>query len=332
MVKYSAIIPVFNRPSEVDNLLESLSRQTFKDFEALIVEDGSDQDCRKVVEEYQGLINVNYIYKDNSGPGDTRNFGMNQAKGEYFLFFDSDCIIPPEYFANLDTALSKNPADAFAGPDKSSDAFSDIQKAINFTMTSMLTTGGIRGNKKTLDNFQPRSFNMGFKRGVYEKLGGFTDIHPGEDPDLSFRIIDAGFKVLFIPEVYVYHKRRINFSKFAKQVLKFGLVRTILMKWYPEKKHWVYFLPALFLLGSILLLVLSILWTFWFLLPLVMYFGLLFVEALVSTKNPKVAFLAVVAAIVQFYWYGFGFLKGMWHLFILQKDERSVFKHLFFSQ
>lgn len=331
MVKYSAIIPVFNRPAEVDDLLKSLGRQTFTDFEVLIVEDGSDRDCRKVVDKYRDSVNVHYFYKDNSGPGDTRNYGMSQANGEYLLFFDSDCIIPPDYFSNLHKSLSQHPVDAFGGPDRSSGAFSDIQKAINFTMTSMLTTGGVRGNKKSLDNYQPRSFNMGLKRAVYENIGGFTDIHPGEDPDLSFRIIDAGYKVRFIPEAYVYHKRRIDFSKFARQVYKFGLVRTILMKWYPEKKHWVYYLPAFFLLGSIGLVALSLLWGLWFLLPLVIYFGLVLLEALLSTKNLKVSFLAVLAAFVQFYWYGYGFLKGIWHLFVLRKDEREVFKEVFYS-
>ncbi|UXX80920.1 glycosyltransferase [Reichenbachiella carrageenanivorans] len=272
--KYSIIIPVFNRPDEMREMLDSLQLQTTKPFEIILVEDGSDQKSDFLINEYD--LPIYYFYKSNTGPGDSRNFGMAKANGDYFLFFDSDCVLPSDYFEQLDKAISKAQPDAFGGPDAAHESFSNVQKSINYAMTSFFTTGGIRGGKKQLDKFQPRSFNMGLKKEVYEVIGGFSDIHPGEDPDLSFRIMRAGYKVSLIREAIVFHKRRIDFSKFIKQVYKFGVVRVILNQWYPDTQKLVYFLPSAFFCGVILLLAATIWLGNIVLLPLAVYAILIF--------------------------------------------------------
>ena len=330
MKKYSVIVPVYNRPNEIDELLQSLAVQTCKDFEVLIVEDGSQRDCKEVLKWYENDLQIQYFYKKNTGPGDSRNFGMDRAKGEWLLFFDSDCLIPPNYFEALESHLVVYDLDAYGGADDAHPSFSITQKAINFSMTSFLTTGGIRGKKTNLDRFQPRSFNMGIKRKVYEKVGGFSEIHPGEDPDLSYRIMDAGFKVGFVPTASVFHKRRIDFAKFLKQVYKFGVVRTILMKWHPDKFKIVYTFPSLFFLGTIFLIILAIGVSNLFLLPLVFLVVLLFIEALFKTKNPVIAFLAIPASFIQLWGYGYGFLKGFTKVHLLKQEEREGLKEFFF--
>ncbi|MFK7905457.1 MAG: glycosyltransferase family 2 protein [Chitinophagales bacterium] len=330
MKKYSVIVPVFNRPQEIDELLQSLVLQTCKDFEVLIVEDGSQQDCKKVLKRYENDLILQYFYKENTGPGDSRNFGMQRAKGEWLLFFDSDCLIPSDYFEALEAHLEVHDLDAYGGADDSHPSFSITQKAINYSMTSFLTTGGIRGKKNNLDRFQPRSFNMGIKRKVYESVGGFSEIHPGEDPDLSYRIMDAGFKVGFVPSASVYHKRRIDFGKFSKQVYKFGVVRTILMKWHPDKFKIVYLFPTLFLFGTIGAIVLGLVFSKLFLLPLAFLAMLLFLEALFKTKNPIIALLAIPASFIQLLGYGYGFLKGFIKVHLLKKEERVALKDFFF--
>ena len=231
---FSLIIPVYNRPDEVDELLESLSLIAFhKDFEVVIVEDGSSIPCENVVEKFNSNLNISYYFKTNSGPGDSRNFGMRKAKGDYFLIFDSDCIIPKQYLVEVKKELQNSYVDCFGGPDKALDSFSDIQKAINFAMTSFITTGGIRGGSEKIDKFQPRSFNMGISKIAFEASKGFGNIHPGEDPDLSIRLWNLGFDTRLFPLAYVYHKRRIDWDKFSMQVNKFGKARPILNSWYP---------------------------------------------------------------------------------------------------
>lgn len=329
---FSVIIPVYNRPQEVEELLDSLTKQTRKNFELIIVEDGSSDDCKAVVEHYAAQLTIHYFYKENSGPGDSRNYGMAKAQGDYLLFFDSDCLIPPHYFETVTTFLATNPLDAYGGPDTAHDSFTKTQKAINYAMTSIITTGGVRGKENKLDNYQPRSFNMGISRKVYETVGGYGDIHPGEDPDLSYRIMQAGFSIGLIADAYVYHKRRIDFGKFSKQVYKFGVVRNVLMKWHPRSWKLVYFLPAAFLLGSIALVVLSILWHVIFLLPLVALLLLILVDALIRTRDVSIALMAVPATFIQLYNYGWGFLKGFWLIHVLRKPEREALPGFFFQR
>jgi glycosyltransferase involved in cell wall biosynthesis len=330
--KYSVIVPVYNRPDEVKELLDSLCDQSMKDFELVLVEDGSTVDCKEIVAAYADFLDISYYFKPNTGPGDSRNFGMDKAQGDYFLFFDSDCLIPSDYFAQLDAALAARQLDAFGGPDNAHASFSDTQKAINYAMTSFFTTGGIRGGKKQLDKFQPRSFNMGLSRKVYETVGGFGDIHPGEDPDLSYRIMDAGFKVGLISEAYVYHKRRIDFSKYAKQVYKFGVVRVILNKWHTTKKSPVFYLPSLFLLGSIAMLLFGVLIHPIGLFPFAIFSLLIFLDCLRLSKSLAISIMAVFAAFVQLFGYGYGFLKSSWLISILGKEERKALPTFFFDK
>lgn len=330
-MKYSVIVPVFNRPKEVEELLESLAQQTYKDFEVVIIEDGSTETCEEVGRRYEKDLTIRYHYKQNSGPGDSRNVGMEKGTGEYLIFFDSDCIIPPHYFENVENYLAHDELDTFGGPDNAKSTFSDVQKAINYAMTSFITTGGVRGKKSKLDQFQPRSFNMGIKKEVYKKVGGFSDIHPGEDPELSYRIMNAGFKVGLIEDAYVYHKRRIDFSKFIKQVYKFGVVRIILMKWFPDKFKLTYTFPSIFLLGSIGLVLLSLVVSVYFLAPLLLLVLILFLDALARTKNLKVTLLAVLASFIQLYSYGWGFLKSAYRVMLLKKPEREAFVNFFFK-
>ncbi|MFT4661005.1 MAG: glycosyltransferase involved in cell wall biosynthesis [Patiriisocius sp.] len=331
MKKYSVIVPVYNRPSEVDELLGSLQSQTLKDFEIVIIEDGSTEDCKSIIAKYPDL-EVNYFFKDNSGPGDSRNVGMTKAKGLWMIFFDSDCVIPEAYFQSVEDHLQINSLDTFGGPDAAHESFTTIQKAINYAMTSILTTGGVRGKENKLDQYQPRTFNMGIKREVFEKVGGFSDVHPGEDPDWSYRIMNAGYKVGLIESAYVYHKRRIDFKKFLKQVYKFGVARTILIKWYPDKFKPTYLLPTLFLLGSIGLVICGVLLSKFFISPLLFLVIVLFIDALMKTKSLLITLLAVPASFAQLYGYGYGFLKGWINIHILRREERKAFPSFFFKK
>ncbi len=329
-MKYSVIIPVFNRPDEVEELLESLAKQSYKNFELILVEDGSTLPCKSIADSFSDALDIKYFFKENSGPGESRNYGMAKATGDMLVFFDSDCIIPPKYFEKVELFVHDKKVDCYGGPDAAHSSFSNVQKAINFAMTSILTTGGIRGKKNKLDNYQARSFNMGISKEVYQRIGGYSDLHPGEDPDLSYRIMNAGYHVHLIEEAYVFHKRRIDFRKFAKQVYKFGVVRNILMKWYPEKAKIVYFFPATFLIGSLVLLVGAYYFNLLLLLPLGLIATTLFIEALVKTKNLWIALLAVPASFIQLYCYGYGFLKGFFKLYLLGQDERKALPNFFF--
>ncbi len=331
MYHYSIIIPVYNRPDEVDELLQSLVDQSYKDFDLIIVEDGSTKDCRSVVSAYQSRLDIAYYFKENSGPGASRNFGMQKAKGDYLVFFDSDCVIPSEYLLKVDQYLQSDPLDCYGGPDAAHASFSDVQKAINQVMTSFITTGGVRGNQKQIDRYQPRSFNMGIKKQVYDNIGGFSDLHPGEDPDLSYRIMQAGYTTGLISEAYVYHKRRIDFKKFATQVYKFGVVRNILFKWHPKYKSPVYAIPSLFLVATVLLIFASIIMRSWlYLLPIIFVGAAVFVESLFKTKSLWIAAMSVRAAYTQLYAYGYGFLKSFWILMIRNKNERQALPDFFF--
>lgn len=309
MPKYSVIIPVFNRIDEVDDLLKSLSQQTFTDFEVIIVEDGSSQPCDDAVKRYADSVDVKYYFKSNEGRSIARNYGMERASGEYFIFFDSDCVIPQGYFRHLDDALKERPLDCFGGPDAAHDSFTPTQKAINHSMTSFLTTGGIRGGKISLEKFTPRTFNMGYSRKVYERVGGFREMF-SEDIDMSTRIRNAGFSIGLIHDAPVYHKRRVDFRKFMRQVYVFGMSRITLYLLYPDSLKLVHWLPAVAVAGGMTLLLLGILVSPWFLLPLALYLLAIWVAALVSTHSVKIATLAVPASIIQLGGYGCGFLKA----------------------
>lgn len=330
---FSFIIPVFNRPNETQELLESFANlKTTLDFEIVIVEDGSTITSKAVVAQYQSQLNIKYYFKANSGPGSSRNYGMQQAKGNYFIILDSDCILPENYLDEVNKALNKKYVDCFGGPDAAHDSFSNLQKAINFSMTSFITTGGIRGNKKSVAKFQPRSFNMGLSKLAFTTTGGFGRIHPGEDPDLSIRLWREGFETAVFPAAYVYHKRRISWAKFYTQVNKFGMVRPILNKWHPETKKLTYWFPTLFVLAVIASIVFA---AFGYWLPLyliTLYYGITFILALISTKNISVAFQSLIALSIQFLGYGYGFLKSTFYIHILNKNPENTFPKLFFKE
>ena len=331
-LQYSFIIPVYNRPDEIHELLESF--QSLKGdvaFEIVIVEDGSTHTSKKVVETFSQDLNISYYFKENSGPGDSRNYGMQKAKGNYFIILDSDCILPETYLLEVEKSLKKEYVDCFGGPDAAHDSFSNLQKAINFSMTSFITTGGIRGKKSSVDKFQPRSFNMGLSKKAFQASKGFGRIHPGEDPDLSIRLWDLGFKTKLIPEAFVYHKRRISWSNFYKQVNKFGLVRPILNKWHPSTKKLTYWFPTLFCLGLILATISTGFGFNWLLMAYGFYFVLAFVLALINTKNIVVSVLVIPAIIIQFVGYGFGFLKSTLAISFLNKNPETHFPKLFFK-
>jgi glycosyltransferase involved in cell wall biosynthesis len=329
---FSLIIPVYNRPDEVDELLESLVQSDYTAaFEVVLVEDGSTLRCEDIVQKYASRLTISYYFKENSGPGDSRNYGMRKARGDYFIIFDSDCIIPKQYLSEVDKALQLNYVDCFGGPDKALDSFSDVQKAINFAMTSFLTTGGIRGGSEKIDKFQPRSFNMGISRKAFEASNGFGNIHPGEDPDLSIRLWNLGFETKLFPNAYVYHKRRIDWDKFSIQVNKFGKARPILNSWYPKHNKLTFFFPSLFIVGFVLA-VLLLVFTFDYLLKLYfIYFLIIFITASYQNKSLKIGYLAVVAVWKQFWGYGLGFMESFFKIIILKQQPQAVFPELFFK-
>ncbi|WP_452218770.1 glycosyltransferase [Lacinutrix undariae] len=331
-LSFSFIIPVYNRPDEVKELLESFTALEGNfNFEIVIIEDGSTVDCKSVIDRYSELLNITYFFKQNSGPGDSRNYGMKNAKGNYFIILDSDCILPEQYLGAVNNNLSENYIDCFGGPDTAHQSFTNLQKAINFTMTSFITTGGIRGGKTKVNKFEPRSFNMGLSKKAFESSKGFGVIHPGEDPDLSIRLEKLGFKTRLISEAYVFHKRRISWSKFYIQVNKFGMVRPILNQWHPETSKITYWLPTLFSGGFIISLVLLLFNIKFAITIYALYFTMAFIVALVSSKSIVVAFQALIAIVIQFFGYGYGFFKSTFLVGILKRDPEKQFPHLFFK-
>ncbi len=317
---FSIIIPVYNRPEEVDELLESLSEQTYLDFEVLLIEDGSTEKCNLVAEKYKDDINIRYYYKENSGRSETRNYGMEKAEGDYFVFFDSDCVIPPFYFEKIKKTLDSNYTDSYGGSDKADESFTDLQKAISFSMTSFLTTGGIRGSKRVkMEKFVPRTFNMGFSKEVYEKVGGFKDMF-GEDIDLSLRIRDNGYTCQLISDAYVYHKRRVDLRSFYRQVHVFGMARISLYLLHPSSLKLVHTLPALFIIISLIMLLVSF-YNIWFIFPLLFYFLLIFIASSLEYKKISIGFISIITSAIQLYGYGWGFLKSYIKKVMFRKNK-----------
>lgn len=327
---YSVIIPVYNRPEEVGELLQSLTTQQFRQFEVVIVEDGSSLPCKTIVDKYTDTLDIQYFYKDNSGPGQTRNYGAAHSKGDYLIFLDSDVIVPPGYFEAIEKELNQQPADAFGGPDKAHSSFTAIQKAINYSMTSFFTTGGIRGGKKKMDKFYPRSFNMGIRREAFQNLNGFSKMRFGEDIDLSIRIFSAGYSCRLFPDAWVYHKRRTDFRKFFRQVYNSGIARINLYKKYPDSLKIVHLLPAAFTVGFIVLVIAG-LFSPWFLLPVAIYFLIIFLDSSIQNKNLLIGLYSIAASVIQLTGYGLGFIRAWWNRCVLGKDEFSAFQKTFYK-
>ena len=329
---FSIIIPVYNRPDEINELLESLTVADFgKPYEIVIVEDGSSIPCKEEIEKFKSQLNISYYFKENSGPGDSRNFGMKIAKGDYFIIFDSDCIIPKHYLSEVEKELNADFVDCFGGSDAALDSFSTIQKAINFAMTSFLTTGGIRGGSEKLSKFQPRSFNMGISKTAFEASNGFGNIHPGEDPDLSIRLWKLGFNTRLFSKAFVYHKRRIDWDKFSVQVNKFGKARPILDSWYPEYSKLTFFFPTLFMLGLALAIFLFIFGIPFPLLCYAFYYLLILIFASIQNKSLEIGLLALIAVSKQFFGYGSGFLESFVKIKIQKQKPEEAFPELFFK-
>ena len=361
-MKYSIIIPVYNRPDEVDELLESLSNQTQKDFEVIIVEDGSVKPCKDVCDKYAGILALHYYAKENSGPGQSRNYGAERANGEWLIVLDSDVVLPEGYLAAVDSAISHQTSDfaAFGGPDAAHPSFTPVQKAISYSMTSFFTTGGIRGGKAKLDKFYPRSFNMGIRRDVYLELGGFTKMRFGEDIDFSYRIVEAGYHPRLLPDAWVWHKRRTDFRKFFRQVYNSGIARINLTKRHPGTLKLVHLLPTVFTLGVIGLLLIfawgaslyiegEILDAYGLrptdnmhqgigfalcvlsLLPILFYSLIIFIDSSIRNRSLWVGLLSIPAAFVQLTGYGLGFIESWWKRCILKKDEFQAFERTFYK-
>ena len=331
-MNFSIIIPVYNRPEEIKELLDSLVLSTYtKSFEVVIVEDGSTISSKDIVAQFEGKLTISYYFKENSGPGDSRNFGMKKAKGDYFIIFDSDCIIPSEYLTEVEKELTREYVDCFGGPDKALPSFSNVQKAINFAMTSFLTTGGIRGGSEKITKFQPRSFNMGISKKAFEASQGFGVIHPGEDPDLSIRLWKLGFKTKLFSNAFVYHKRRINWEKFSIQVSKFGKARPILNQLHPQYSKPTFWLPSLFVIGLFASFLSLLLLFDWPLKIYFIYFVVIFVVSSIQNKNPLIGFYSMIAVWKQFTGYGIGFLESYFKINILRKKPEIAFPELFFK-
>ncbi|HEA21818.1 MAG TPA: glycosyltransferase [Pricia antarctica] len=349
---FSFIIPVYNRPDEIGELLESFAEQTYAEpFEIVIVEDGSTIPAEQTIVDFMARhsqvkqrLTITYLKKPNSGPGNSRNFGMARAKGGYFIILDSDCILPPTYLAKVENSLREGFVHCYGGPDAAHASFSLVQKAINYAMTAVLTTGGIRGNKRLAkaDNvgsgtlsykgFQPRSFNMGLSKSAFEATGGFGNIHPGEDPDLTFRIWEKGYTTKLIPEAYVFHKRRIDWKKFFVQVKKFGMVRPILNLRFPKTSKMTYWFPTFFCLGFLLALVFYSIGIGLPLLLYSLYFVLIFIDSLLKNRSLAIALLSLVAVSIQFIGYGYGFLRSTLFTNFSGKKSEELFPQLFFKK
>ena len=365
-MKYSIIIPVYNRPDEVDELLQSLTEQSFKDMEVIIVEDGSSQPCENVVHRYASKLPLRYYTKENSGPGQTRNFGAEHSQGEFLIFLDSDCVLPPDFLKEVDAELSREECDAWGGPDKAHDSFTPVQKAISYSMTSFITTGGIRGGKKQMDKkFYPRSFNMGIRRSLYRQLGGFSSMRFGEDIDLSLRIYKSEAGCRLFPEAWVWHKRRTDFKKFFKQVHNSGIARINLMKRHPGSLKLVHLLPAVFTIGTFACLLFAFLFliltlfglvALWgmpkpgcangpmlciigglfgmllFLLPLLLFSLIVFIDSSIRNKSVKIGFLSIWASFIQLIGYGTGFIRAWWLRCVCGRNEDlQAFKENFYE-
>ena len=329
-MKYSIIVPVFNRPDEVGELLESLCQQELKDFEVIIIEDGSKIPCKDVCDKYADILDLHYYYKDNSGPGQSRNYGAERANGQWLIVLDSDVVLPADYLANADRELAEHPCDAWGGADAAHPSFTPVQKAISYSMTSFFTTGGIRGGKAKLDKFYPRSYNMGISRDVYQKLGGFSKMRFGEDIDFSYRIVEAGYKTQLLPTAWVWHKRRTDFRKFFRQVYNSGIARVNLEKRHPGTLKLVHLLPTVFTVGVIGLLLLSLWWPCAFI-PIILYALIVLIDSTIRNHSLWVGLLSIPAAFTQLMGYGLGFIESWWKRCVLGKDEFTAFEKNFYK-
>ena len=313
---FSVIIPVYNRPHELDELLNCLSHQIYKRFEVIVIEDGSQISSKEVVHAYANQLDIHYFYKENAVQGYARNYAFERAKGDFFVILDSDALLEANYLEEVDKGIREKKIDLFGGPDKDHPSFTPIQKAISFSMTSLFTTGGIRGKEKNVGGqFHPRSFNMGISRKVWEATQGFKITRMGEDIEFSIRCLSMGFNAALLPSAYIYHKRRTDFVQFYKQLHFFGRARINISRFFPKELKWVHFFPACYYLG--ILFVLLCLLVF----PsigkylagfVLLYWSAIILDAFIQTKSLKIAILGLIAANIQLIAYGQGFIEEAW--------------------
>ncbi|RXK52192.1 glycosyltransferase [Aquirufa rosea] len=313
---FSVIIPVYNRPQELDELLACLSNQSYNTFEILVIEDGSSISSKKVAEKYQDKLQIHYFFKENAGQGFARNYAFERAKGDFFIILDSDALVESSYLEEVNLGIKEKNLDLFGGPDKDHPSFSPIQKAISFSMTSLFTTGGIRGKEKNVGGqFHPRSFNMGISRKVWEATKGFKITRMGEDIEFSIRSLSLGFKSALLPKAFIYHKRRTDFSQFYKQLHFFGRARINISRFYPNELKWVHFFPACYLIGLFIsllsLIVIPSIGKIMGLMVLLYWFAI-FIDAIFQSKSLKIGILGLIAANIQLIAYGQGFLEEAW--------------------
>jgi glycosyltransferase involved in cell wall biosynthesis len=327
----SFIIPVYNRPDEIQELLQSMFEQTQNNFEVVVVEDGSEIKCQHICQQFKDKLDIKYFFKSNSGPGQSRNYGFEKASGNYGIFLDSDCLLPPNYFKTVHYHLQNHFVDCFGGPDRAHPSFSLLQKAINYSMTSFFTTGGIRGNSEKMDKFFPRSFNMGYSKSVFLTTKGFSKMRFGEDIDMSLRILKHNFKTKLIKDAFVYHKRRTNFRQFFKQIFNSGIARINLYLKYPQSLKVVHIAPALFTIGTVALLLLSIFHSWLFIWPILLHMLLLLLDASIKNKNIRIGLLSIVSSYIQLLAYGLGFISAVWKRLILKKKEFSAYEKTFYD-
>ena len=330
MLLYSIIIPVYNRPQELSELLESIAGQEGEiPFEVTVVEDGSDLTSERVVNQYKEKLNIKYCFKNNSGPGDSRNYGMQRSSGQYFMLFDSDCILPPDYLLKIDAALKAEHTDAYGGPDAAHPSFNVKQKSFNYAMTSLLSTGGLRGAENDKRKFQLRSFNMGLSAEAFKRTGGFAKQRIGEDIDLYFRLVDKGLKTRFFSDAFVYHKRRTSLGEFFAQTRNFGAARPILNRMHPESARLTYWLPSLFLIGLITAVILTYFGFYFFLIPYALYVFAIVIDSTKKNRDFRVGLMSCLAVFCQFFGYGSGFLRTSFRIYVQRKGNREAFPQMF---
>lgn len=324
---YSLVIPVFNRPDHIQKLLQCLTRQSFKNFEVIVVESGSTVKSDEVVSHFQGQLNIRYIYKSNEGQGVSRNRGMQEATGDYLIILDSDILLPDHYIETIENHLQKDYLDAFGGPDKLHPESSTFQKAVNFCMTDPLTTGGTRGHNKSIGQYYPRSFNMGVSRKVYEDTGGFSIPFMGEDIEWSARILDKGYKTGLIPGAYVHHERKNSLKGFFKQLFFFGRARINISKLVPGSFKITHLLPLLYCLYVLSLPLICFLLPAWFFiifLPFLIYNVMILLKAGIQYKSLRIGFFSFILTNTLMLAYSMGMIREFNKLYIQQKEQTYI--------
>lgn len=333
MIRLSVVIPVYNRPEELKEMLDSLTIQHYKDrTEVVIVEDGSSLTSEESVSQFQRQLNIKYIKQDNAGPSAARNRGAAEAEGEYLFFFDSDCALPSDFFDKIHTCLEGRRLDCFGTKDTAHSFFSPIQKAISYSMTSFFTTGGIRGGKagggkKKMDDFYPRSYSMGVRKSVFDEVGGFDPaMRYGEDIDFSMRVKEAGYAIGLVEDTYVYHKRRSTFRSFFKQTFCSGTARIDIARRHKGALKLVHLLPSCAVLGFAALMVLCLACSWMFVAPIVAYALLIFVDSYRTFHSLRVSLLSLRASASQIFGYGLGFLYNIWERYVMRRSDTVAFK------